>query len=115
MCWQAGFRYSQWLLMLVSGLGLVADAAELLVIPFILPSAEVELCINASQKTWLSKYYAVKLRTTPILMFIYCDYKSVVDRITNCLSFYFVKYGPHCKHFKCKLLILNDRYTCYSA
>jgi VNT family MFS transporter (synaptic vesicle glycoprotein 2) len=42
--------------MLVSGLGLVADTAELLVIPFILPSAEVELCMNASQKTWLSKY-----------------------------------------------------------
>lgn len=51
---QAGFGYSQWLLMLVSGLGLVADAVELLVIPFILPSAEVELCIDSSQKTWLS-------------------------------------------------------------
>jgi hypothetical protein len=62
-CSQAGFGYAQWLLMLVSGLGLVADAAELLVIPSILPSAEVELCINTSQKTWLSKYSAVLLHT----------------------------------------------------
>jgi VNT family MFS transporter (synaptic vesicle glycoprotein 2) len=74
MCWQAGFGYSQWMLMLVSGLGLVADAAELLVIPFILPSAEVELCINAAQKTWLSKYSAVVLCTSPILMSIHCKY-----------------------------------------
>ena len=52
---QAGFGCSQWILILVSGLGLVADATELLIIPFILPSAEVELCMDASRKTWLSK------------------------------------------------------------
>lgn len=50
---QAGFGYSQWILLLVSGLGLLADATELLIIPFILPSAEVELCMDASRKTWL--------------------------------------------------------------
>ncbi|PSN45332.1 hypothetical protein C0J52_18069 [Blattella germanica] len=44
----------QWMLMLVSGLGLAADTIELFVIPYILPSAEVELCIDASQKTWFS-------------------------------------------------------------
>jgi VNT family MFS transporter (synaptic vesicle glycoprotein 2) len=86
MCWQAGFGYSQWLLMVVSGLGLVADAAELLVIPFILPSAEVELCINASQKTWLSKYCSVVLVTALILVFVYCEQGSASDRITNCFS-----------------------------
>jgi len=52
---QTGFGYSQWILLLVSGLGLVADATELLIIPFILPSAEVELCMDVSRKTWLSK------------------------------------------------------------
>jgi hypothetical protein len=44
------------MLMLVSGLGLAADTVELFVIPYILPSAEVELCIDESQKGWLSKY-----------------------------------------------------------
>ncbi|KDR10619.1 synaptic vesicle glycoprotein 2B-like [Zootermopsis nevadensis] len=51
---QAGFGYSQWTLMFASGLGLAADTVELFVLPYILPSAEFELCINASQKTWLS-------------------------------------------------------------
>lgn len=44
--------------MLVSGLGLSADTVELFVIPYILPSAEFELCMNASQKAWLSEYTA---------------------------------------------------------
>ncbi|KAJ9598659.1 hypothetical protein L9F63_010674, partial [Diploptera punctata] len=51
---QAGFGYSQWMLMMVCGLGLAADTMELFVVPYILPSAEVELCIDVSQKAWFS-------------------------------------------------------------
>ncbi|XP_067003158.2 synaptic vesicle glycoprotein 2B [Anabrus simplex] len=50
---QAGFGYFQWMLMLVAGLGLATDSVELFVIPYILPSAEVELCITGAEKSWL--------------------------------------------------------------
>lgn len=38
-----------------TGLSLAADTVEFFVIPYILPSAEVELCIEDSEKGWLSK------------------------------------------------------------
>ncbi|KAJ8868598.1 hypothetical protein PR048_030136 [Dryococelus australis] len=50
---QAGLGYFQWMVLLVGGLSLAGDTIELFVIAFILPSAEVELCIGDSQKGWL--------------------------------------------------------------
>ncbi|XP_063237443.1 synaptic vesicle glycoprotein 2C-like [Bacillus rossius redtenbacheri] len=50
---QAGLGYFQWLALLVGGLGLAADTIELFVVAFILPSAEVELCIDDAEKGWL--------------------------------------------------------------
>jgi VNT family MFS transporter (synaptic vesicle glycoprotein 2) len=58
------------MLMLVSGLGLASDTVELFVIPYILPSAEFELCMNASQKTWLSKYSAAPAGPTAICPYV---------------------------------------------
>lgn len=36
-----------------AGLSLSADTIEFFVVPYILPSAEVELCIEDSEKSWL--------------------------------------------------------------
>lgn len=38
-----------------TGLSLAADTVEFFVVPYILPSAEVELCIEDSEKGWLGK------------------------------------------------------------
>ncbi|XP_066597851.1 synaptic vesicle glycoprotein 2B-like isoform X2 [Prorops nasuta] len=50
---QAGVGYFQVLATLCAGLSLAADAIEFFVVPYILPSAEVELCIKDSEKGWL--------------------------------------------------------------
>ncbi|XP_013776762.1 synaptic vesicle glycoprotein 2C-like isoform X1 [Limulus polyphemus] len=50
---QAGFGRFQWIVFMILGLGLAADSIEVLVIAYILPSAERELCMEASQKGWL--------------------------------------------------------------
>lgn len=41
------------LLMLVAGLGLAADSVEVFVVFYILPSAEVEMCISQTEKDWM--------------------------------------------------------------
>jgi hypothetical protein len=38
-----------------TGLSLAADTVEFFVVPYILPSAEVELCIEDNEKGWLGK------------------------------------------------------------
>ena len=50
---QAGFGCFQWILLLVVGLGLAADTVELFVVAYVLPSAEVELCLDDFKKGWL--------------------------------------------------------------
>ncbi|CAG0899082.1 unnamed protein product, partial [Cyprideis torosa] len=50
---QAGFGLFQCLLYLVVGLGLAADTIEIFVIAYIIPSAEVELCMTDLRKGWL--------------------------------------------------------------
>ncbi|XP_033226179.1 synaptic vesicle glycoprotein 2B-like isoform X2 [Belonocnema kinseyi] len=49
----AGVGYFQLLATLYTGLSLAADTVEFFVVPYILPSAEVELCIEDSEKGWL--------------------------------------------------------------
>ena len=51
---QAGVGYFQILAALCTGLSLAADTVEFFVVPYILPSAEVELCIEDNEKGWLS-------------------------------------------------------------
>ncbi|XP_008207955.1 synaptic vesicle glycoprotein 2B isoform X2 [Nasonia vitripennis] len=50
---QAGVGYFQALAAFYVGLCLAADTVEFFVVPYILPSAEVELCIEDSEKGWL--------------------------------------------------------------
>ncbi|XP_043506088.1 synaptic vesicle glycoprotein 2C-like [Polistes fuscatus] len=50
---QAGVGYFQLLATLCTGLSLAADTVEFFVVPYILPSAEVELCIEDNEKGWL--------------------------------------------------------------
>ncbi|XP_043278963.1 synaptic vesicle glycoprotein 2B-like isoform X2 [Venturia canescens] len=50
---QAGVGYFQLLAALCAGLSLAADTVEFFVVPYILPSAEVELCIEDNEKGWL--------------------------------------------------------------
>ncbi|GIY67311.1 synaptic vesicle glycoprotein 2B [Caerostris darwini] len=49
----AGFGAFHWLVLLIAGLGLTADAVELFAVGYILPSAEHELCMEEYQKGWL--------------------------------------------------------------
>ncbi|CAG0893512.1 unnamed protein product [Darwinula stevensoni] len=53
---QAGFGCFQWILLLVVGLGLAADTVELFVVAYVLPSAEVELCLDDFKKGWLGAF-----------------------------------------------------------
>ncbi|XP_064462331.1 synaptic vesicle glycoprotein 2C-like [Ornithodoros turicata] len=50
---QAGEGLFQWLVFLVCGLCLAADAIEIFAIAYVLPSAERELCMDDSRKAWL--------------------------------------------------------------
>lgn len=50
---QAGTGASQLLVLLACGLAISGATLELAVIPFILPSAEIEFCILAHEKSWL--------------------------------------------------------------
>ncbi|MPC83713.1 Synaptic vesicle glycoprotein 2B [Portunus trituberculatus] len=53
---QAGTGAFQRLLLLIVGLGLAADTIELFVVAYVIPSAEVELCMSGTEKGWLGKY-----------------------------------------------------------
>lgn len=50
---QAGEGLFQWLVFLVCGLALAADSIEIMVIAYVLPSAERELCMDDTRKGWL--------------------------------------------------------------
>ncbi|XP_034947522.1 synaptic vesicle glycoprotein 2B-like [Chelonus insularis] len=58
---QAGVGYFQILTAFYVGLSLAADTVEFFVVPYILPSAEVELCIKDNEKGWLAKITLVGL------------------------------------------------------
>ncbi|KAK8381186.1 hypothetical protein O3P69_008212 [Scylla paramamosain] len=51
---QAGTGAFQRLLLLIVGLGLAADTIELFVVAYVIPSAEVELCMSGTEKGWLA-------------------------------------------------------------
>lgn len=53
---QAAVGRAQLLLALVLGLALAADCSELVIIGFVLPAAELQLCIGQHRKHWLGKY-----------------------------------------------------------
>ncbi|GAB6029394.1 hypothetical protein CHUAL_005154 [Chamberlinius hualienensis] len=50
---QAGQGFCQWLLLLVVGVALSVDLAEILSIVFLVPSAGQELCLSNGDRTWL--------------------------------------------------------------
>ena len=52
----AGFGRLQWLLFVILGLALMGDGIELLIMVYILPSAEKDLCMNEQMKGWLGMY-----------------------------------------------------------
>lgn len=52
---QAGVGYFQIFAAFCTGLSLAADTVEFFVVPYILPSAEVELCIEDNEKGWLGE------------------------------------------------------------
>lgn len=52
---QAAVGRAQLLLTLVLGLALAADCSELVVLGFVLPAAELQLCIGSHRKNWLGK------------------------------------------------------------
>lgn len=54
---QAGVGYFQIFAAFCTGLSLAADTVEIFVVPYILPSAEVELCIEDSEKGWLGELF----------------------------------------------------------
>ncbi|XP_076323195.1 synaptic vesicle glycoprotein 2C-like [Tachypleus tridentatus] len=51
---QAGIGRFQWILFFITGLGLAADSIEILIVAYVMPSAERNLCMDYSQKEWLS-------------------------------------------------------------
>lgn len=52
---QAAVGRAQLLLALVLGLGIAAECSELSILGFILPAAELQLCIDEHKKGWLGK------------------------------------------------------------
>lgn len=56
---QAGVGYFQIFAAFCTGLSLAADTVEIFVVPYILPSAEVELCIEDNEKGWLGKLSSI--------------------------------------------------------
>lgn len=56
---QAGVGYFQIFAAFCTGLSLAADTVEIFVVPYILPSAEVELCIKDNEKGWLGKLSSI--------------------------------------------------------
>lgn len=90
---QAGVGSFQALAALYLGLCLAADTIEFFSISYILPSAEVELCIEDSEKGWLSKYL-IKLLTIYTLLimkkiFVRHWYNKIrIKNTTNCYLVY---------------------------
>jgi hypothetical protein len=50
------------MLLAACGMGLAADTAELLVLGFVLPSAEVDFCISQTEKRVLGQYGGFKIQ-----------------------------------------------------
>lgn len=54
-CVQCGIGRFHWMLLAACGMGLAADTCELLVLAFVLPSAEVDFCISQTEKRVLGE------------------------------------------------------------
>ena len=51
----AGFGRLQWFMFIILGLGLMGDSIELMMVAYILPGAEKDLCMDEPMKGWLGK------------------------------------------------------------
>ena len=52
----AGFGRLQWIMFVVLGFGLMGDGIELLMIAYVLPGAEKDLCMDEKMKGWLGEW-----------------------------------------------------------
>ena len=79
----------QRLLLFVAGLGLAADTIELFVVAYVIPSAEVELCMSGTDKGWLgmliSNPYHIKITNFKYLC--HCIYRLRI-RYLKCINWY---------------------------
>lgn len=50
---QAAVGKAQLLLTIILGLAIAADSSELVILGYILPAAELQLCIDSHRKGWL--------------------------------------------------------------
>lgn len=53
---QAAMGKAQIMLALVLGLGLAAECSEVIILGYIMPAAELQLCIGEHRKGWLGTY-----------------------------------------------------------
>ncbi|XP_037092099.1 synaptic vesicle glycoprotein 2B-like [Pollicipes pollicipes] len=70
---QAGVGLFQFMLFLVLGLSLAADTIELFVVAYVIPSAEVELCMTSIQKGWLGAITFVGMMIGAIIWGVLSD------------------------------------------
>jgi VNT family MFS transporter (synaptic vesicle glycoprotein 2) len=52
---ETGFGKLQWILFFVTGCGLMGDSIELMMVAYILPGAEKDMCMDEQMKGWLGK------------------------------------------------------------
>ena len=65
-----GFGRMQWMLFVVLGFGIMGDSIELMLVAYVLPGAEHELCMDNPMKGWLGKSNIQKASfTRPTQMF----------------------------------------------
>lgn len=53
---QAAMGKAQIMLALVLGIGLAAECSEITILGYIMPAAELQLCIGEHRKGWLGMY-----------------------------------------------------------
>ena len=63
-----GFGRFQLILVSIVGLGLMGDMVELIVMAYIIPGAEIDLCMDGPMKGWLGKYCLFNIDFKKILI-----------------------------------------------
>ena len=53
---EVGFGRLQWVMFVIVGLGLMGDGIELLMVAYIFPGAEKDLCMDEQMKGWLGEF-----------------------------------------------------------